>query len=75
MATPQQATLLELVQAVSEFAASDDEILATVTHLVNSGRVQLGGTFAGARIDLSPRTRIAPPALLQTAGAPQVGLL
>jgi hypothetical protein len=55
MTTVHTSTLLDLVQAVSEFAVSDDEIVATVTYLVNSGRVRLRGNFAGARIDLTRR--------------------
>jgi hypothetical protein len=75
MATPYKSTLLDLVQAVSEFTSTDDEILATVTHLVNSGKVLLGGAFAGARIDLSPRTRITPSSLFHGADARQIRAL
>jgi hypothetical protein len=46
-------TLLDLVQTVSEFAASDMEVVATVTYLINSGKVRLCGNFAGAKIKLS----------------------
>jgi hypothetical protein len=53
MATPRQATLLELVQTISDYAATEDEVVATVAYLVNSGKVLLCGNFAGARIDLS----------------------
>jgi len=45
-------TLLELVNAVSEHAQSDAEVIATVVYLVNSGRVRLCGNFKGARFDL-----------------------
>jgi hypothetical protein len=48
-----QTTLLELVTAVTEVADSEDEVLATVVHLVNSGVVRLCGNFRGARIDLT----------------------
>jgi len=48
-----RSTLLELVKAVSEYAETDAEIVATVVHLVNSGRVQLCGNFRGARFDLN----------------------
>ena len=48
----QQTTLLELVKAVSEFASTDAEVVATVVYMVNSGTVQLCGTFRGARFDL-----------------------
>ena len=47
-----QCTMLDLVSAVSEYAHTDDEIVATVVYLVNSGKVRLGGNFAGATIDL-----------------------
>ena len=47
-----QVTMLELVKAVSESAATDREVVATVVHMVNSGMVQLCGTFRGARFDL-----------------------
>jgi hypothetical protein len=53
MATARKSTLLDLVQAVSDYAVSDDEIVATVAYLINSGQVLLCGNFAGARIDLS----------------------
>ena len=48
-----QTTLLELVTAVTEEADSEDEVIATVVHLVNSGAVRLCGTFRGARFDLA----------------------
>jgi hypothetical protein len=47
-----QTTLLDLVKAVSEYAATDAEVVATVVHMVNSGMVQLCGNFRGARFDL-----------------------
>jgi hypothetical protein len=45
-------TLLDLVTAVTDTAASEAEVVATVVHLVNSGIVQLCGNFRGARFDL-----------------------
>jgi hypothetical protein len=42
---PQPVTLLELIKAVSEVSESETEILATVTYMLNSGRVRLSGTF------------------------------
>jgi hypothetical protein len=42
----------DLIQAVSEVAANDQELLATVTDLINSGRVRFCGDAAGAIIDL-----------------------
>ena len=47
-----QLTLLDLVNAVSESATTDAEVVATVVHLVNSGIVQLCGNFRGARFEL-----------------------
>ena len=46
------ATLLDLVSAVSAYARSDAEVVATVVHLVNSGAVRLIGNFRDARFDL-----------------------
>jgi len=45
--------LLDLVAAVSRYAKSDDEVIATVVYMVNSGRVRLAGNFRGARFDLT----------------------
>lgn len=47
-----ETTLLELVMAVSCYARSEAETLATVVHLVNSGAVRLCGTFRDTRFDL-----------------------
>ncbi len=46
-------TLLDLVDAVSEHARSEAEVIATVIYMVNRGRVRLCGTFKGARFDLA----------------------
>ena len=35
------------VAAVSEHASSDEEVVATVAHLINSGQVLLIGNFVG----------------------------
>jgi len=40
------ATILELVWIVSELTANDDEVVATVSHMIRSGTVQLR-THAG----------------------------
>lgn len=48
-----QTTLLDLVKAVSEYATTDAEVVATVVHMVNSGMVTLCGNFRGARFDLA----------------------
>ena len=54
MTLHRECTLLELIQLVSESARNDDEVVATVAYLINSGRVRLCGTFAGAKIALRP---------------------
>jgi len=41
MATSPVVTLCEVIQAVSEVAANDQETLATVVHLISSGQVRL----------------------------------
>jgi hypothetical protein len=53
MNTVTHTTLLDLVQAVSKYARTDAEVVATVATLINSGKVRLCGNFAGARIDLN----------------------
>jgi hypothetical protein len=55
MARSHHTRLLDLVQTVSDVATSDDETLATVAYLINSGKVRLCGGFAGGTIDLSAR--------------------
>jgi hypothetical protein len=43
-------TLLDLVAAVSDSAKSETEVIATVTHLINSGKIRLVGNFQGADV-------------------------
>ncbi len=38
-------TLLELVQAVCEVTGDDREVVATVKHMLRTGRVRLAGNF------------------------------
>ncbi len=42
---PQDVTLLELIEAVSEVSETEQEVLATVTYMLNSGHVRLAGNF------------------------------
>lgn len=49
-----ELTFLELMEQISEAAKNDDEVIATVTHLVNSGRVRFRGNLAGAGIATRP---------------------
>ncbi len=48
---PRPVTLLELVEAVSEFSETEQELLATVVYMLNSGRVQLSGNFRGTPVE------------------------
>jgi hypothetical protein len=45
------ATLLELVQAIAESTNDERLIIATVRHLLRTGRVRLIGNFRGRRLD------------------------
>lgn len=54
METPTHTTLLDVIQSVNESAGNEQEAVATVTYLINSGRVRLCGTFAGAKINIRP---------------------
>ena len=47
----QRVTLLELVTAISESTADDREVVNTVLHLLETGRVRLCGNFRGSKID------------------------
>jgi hypothetical protein len=50
-AIQQEITLLDLVVAVSEHARSEAEVVATVLHLLRSGRVRLCGSFRGSLLE------------------------
>jgi hypothetical protein len=59
MARSRYPTLLDVIQAVSEVATSDQKTLATVADLINSGQVRLCADCAGATIDLSATEDVA----------------
>jgi hypothetical protein len=46
----QTLTLLDLVAALVDSGANEGEVVATVTRLVNQGRVRLVGNFRGADV-------------------------
>ncbi len=48
-ATP--VTLLELVQAVTEVAENDREVVATVLRMLSTGRIRLCGNFRDTPLD------------------------
>ena len=47
-----QVTMLNLVATVTELTPSETEVIATVVHLVNTGKVELIGSFRGRHFDL-----------------------
>ena len=47
----QSTTLLDLVRAIGEVTDDDREIVATVLHMLRSGRIRLSGNFRGVRFD------------------------
>jgi len=62
MASVHHMRLLDVVEAVNDVATSEDETLATVTFLINTGKVRFCGHLAGATINLSARAVAAPSA-------------
>jgi hypothetical protein len=50
-ATPVRVTLLELVAAVGEVTDDEEEVAATVLHMLRSGRAKLCGSFASEPIE------------------------
>ena len=48
--TSPEVTLLDLVRAVSEEAATEAEVVATVLHILATGRARLCGNFRHASL-------------------------
>lgn len=44
-------TLLELVGAICDVTSDDEEVVATVLHMLRTGRVRLCGNFRGRQLD------------------------
>ena len=42
---PETLTLLDLVAAVADSAETDEEVVATIQHLIETGKVTLVGNF------------------------------
>jgi hypothetical protein len=53
VAHPINTTLLDLVRTLSAFSDDEQEIVATITSMVNSGQVVLRGIYAGRRFPTS----------------------
>ncbi len=47
---PRVTTLLDLVAAVVDSSSTDEEVIATIKSLINSGKVTLVGEFLGADV-------------------------
>ncbi len=45
---PMSVTLLEVVRAVGDVTDNDHEVVATVLHLLVSGKIRLRGNFRGS---------------------------
>ena len=67
----QSLTLLDVINAVGEYAKTPDELKAVVVHLVNSGKVKLGGELAGCRIDFGPDGALEPVVIGSQTVLPQ----
>jgi hypothetical protein len=59
MVKSRDLTLLDVIQAVSEVAANDQETIATVVHLIASGQVRLCDDAIRAMRHLSTRADAA----------------
>jgi hypothetical protein len=59
MARSQALTLLDVIQAVSEEAANEQELVATVAHLLSSGQVRLSDEAIKAMQTLLATTNVA----------------
>jgi hypothetical protein len=60
MARSDDVTLLDVMQAVSDVAANEDETLAAIVHLLRSGQVRLSGpAMTAIRALLVPTTAAA----------------
>lgn len=45
-------TLLDVINAVGEFAETDEELAVTLAYLINSGKVKLCGQLAGSKVEI-----------------------
>ncbi len=52
-AQARRVTLLDLVAALADSGASEDEVVWAIVHLINSGRVRLIGQFREAHIQIN----------------------
>jgi hypothetical protein len=50
-AHPETLTLLDLVAVVADEAETDEEVVATIQHLIETGKVTLVGNFRSGDVD------------------------
>jgi len=50
-AHPETLTLLDLVAAVADESDTDEEVVATIQHLIETGKVTLVGNFRSGDVD------------------------
>ena len=48
---PETLALLDLVAAISDEADTDEEVVATIQHLIESGKVTLVGNFRSGDVE------------------------
>ena len=60
MKTQKTTTLRELVQTVGQLAKDDTETGLVVAHMINNGKVQFCGHFAGAKISYASPLDVFP---------------
>jgi len=58
--THKQVSLIDLVQSISQCTESDDEVVATVAYLINSGKVQLHGKSSRVKVSWSSPLDVFP---------------
>lgn len=47
---PETLTLLDLVSAIADEAETDEEVVATIQHLIETGKVTLVGNFRSSDV-------------------------
>lgn len=58
--THEHVSLIDLVQSISQCTESDDEVVATVAYLINSGKVQLQGKSSRVKVSWSSPLDVFP---------------
>ncbi len=56
----ENVTLIDLVQSINQCTESDEEVVATVAHLINSGKVQLHSKSSRVKVSWSSPLDVFP---------------